>query len=75
MSLTQAGGFLALGETIVRTHLNLLPSIQQPLEQIAISTIDSIGIVNPLSTSTEPISRSLALPWSIQISAILEDSV
>jgi hypothetical protein len=35
--------FLALGETIVRTHLNLLPSIQQPLEQIAISAVKSIG--------------------------------
>jgi hypothetical protein len=37
---TQAGRFLALGETIVRTHLNLLPSIQQPLEQIAISAVN-----------------------------------
>jgi hypothetical protein len=26
MSPTQAGRFLALGETIVRTHFNLLPS-------------------------------------------------
>ncbi|KAJ5952699.1 uncharacterized protein N7479_011112 [Penicillium vulpinum] len=75
MSPTQTGRFLALGETIVRTHLNLLPSIQQPLEQIAISAINSIGTGNPLSTSTEPILRSFTLSWTIQISAILEDSV
>lgn len=49
MSPTQAGRFLALGETIVRTHLNLLPSIQQPLEQIAISAVNSIGYVSLLS--------------------------
>lgn len=48
MSPTQVGRFLALGETIVRTHLNLLPSIQQPLEQIAISAVNSIGYVSPL---------------------------
>lgn len=47
MSPTQ-GRFLALGETIVRTHLNLLPSIQQPLEQIAVSTVKSIGYVSLL---------------------------
>ncbi|KAJ5800238.1 uncharacterized protein N7518_002306 [Penicillium psychrosexuale] len=75
MSPTQAGRFLALGETIVRTHLNLLPSIQQPLEQIAISAVNSIGIDNPLSTSTEPILRPFALSWTIQVSAILEVSV
>jgi hypothetical protein len=61
MSPTQAGRFLALGETIVRTHLNLLPSIQQPLEQIAISAVKSIGYVslllfNPIFHSPEPVS-------------------
>lgn len=48
MSPTQVDRFLALGETIVRTHLNLLPSIQQPLEQIAISAVNSIGYVSLL---------------------------
>lgn len=49
MSPTQ-GRFLALGETIVRTHLNLLPSNQQPLEQIAIRAVNSIGYVTLLSS-------------------------
>lgn len=48
MSPTQVGRFLALGETIVRTHLNLLPSIQQPLKQIAISAVNSIEYVSLL---------------------------
>lgn len=59
MSPTQVGRFLALGETIVRTHLNLLLSIQQPLEQITISAVNSIGYVslllfNPTFYSPDP---------------------
>ena len=66
MSPTQVGRFLALGETIVRTHLNLLPSIQQPLEQITISAVKSIGYVslllfNLVFHSPDPVS-SLEMP-------------
>jgi hypothetical protein len=49
MSPTQAGRFLALGETIVRTHLNLLTFYPSPIQQFHANRLLCIVRYVPIS--------------------------